>query len=262
MKTLSIITINLNNAAGLQKTMQTVFVQSFKDFEYIVIDGESKDGSVALIEKYKDRLSYWVSESDTSVYNAMNKGVQKATGDYLLFLNSGDYLVDENILAKVSKELDGSGIVYGNVFLIESPSRSWTGHYPDTLSFQHFVDGSLPHPGSFIKRTVFDEVGYYDESLKIVADWKFFLDAICKFNISYKHIDLTVSVFLLDGLSSLSANKDKVQEEKNSVFSNEYAAFMENSKELNQLRAFKNNRLVLRFTKMAKAIGLLKGVEC
>lgn len=257
----TIITINLNNSTGLQKTMQSVFEQSFKEVEYIVIDGGSKDGSVALIESYKDQLSYWVSEPDTGVYQAMNKGIQKASGEYLLFLNSGDYLQGEHILAKVADTLNGSGIVYGNVFLIESALRSWTGVYPDKLSFQHFIDGSLPHPSSFIKKTVFDEVGYYDEGLKIVADWKFFLHAICKFNVSYKHIDKVISAFYLDGLSSLAANQALIQDEKRAVFLSEYPAFIENSNELTQLRAFKNNRLIVKFTKMAKAIGLLKEVK-
>ena len=181
----SIITINLNNDAGLQKTTQSVFGQNFKDFEYIVIDGGSKDGSIALIEANKDRLSYWISEVDSGVYNAMNKGIQKATGEYLLFLNSGDYLMHENILAEVATSLDGTELIYGNVFLIENSQKSWIGFYPAKLSFQHFVDGSLPHPCSFIKKSVFDKVGYYDEGLKIVADWKFFLHAICKFNVTF-----------------------------------------------------------------------------
>ncbi|MEO5984833.1 MAG: glycosyltransferase family 2 protein [Ferruginibacter sp.] len=261
MHKISIITINLNNVAGLQKTMSSVFKQTFKDIEYIIIDGDSNDGSKKLITEKEDKLSYWISEKDSGVYNAMNKGIKKASGKYLLFLNSGDYLVDENILSKVSNELDGTGIIYGNVFLIESPRSSWTGVYPSRLSFQHFVDSSLPHPSSFIKRCVFDEVGYYDERLKIVADWKFFVDAICKFNVSYKHLDLTVSVFSLDGLSSLPANKVLIEEEKNAVFKNDYNAFIKNSEELIQLRKFKNHPSVLRFAKLAKAIGLLKGID-
>ena len=258
---MTIITINLNNAAGLQKTIDSVFEQSLKDLEYIIIDGGSIDGSNDLIKANANKINYWISEKDTGVYNAMNKGIAKATGEYLLFLNSGDYLIDKNILAEVTKELDGTDIVYGNVFLIESAAISWTGVYPGKLSFQHFVDGSLPHPSSFIKKTVFDKVGYYDESLKIVADWKFFINAICRFNVTYKHINKVISVFYLDGLSSLAANQALMQEEKRAVFLSEYPAFIENSHELTQLRAFKNNRLIVKFTKMAKAIGLLKGVK-
>ena len=98
MPKLSIITVNLNNCIGLQKTFDSLFEQIFKDFEQIVIDGGSTDGSRELIETNVDKISYWVSEKDSGIYNAMNKGIIKATGDYLLFLNSGDHLLHKNIL--------------------------------------------------------------------------------------------------------------------------------------------------------------------
>ena len=257
---LSIITINLNNITGLQKTFESIFEQLFPDFEYIVIDGGSTDGSKELIEKNEEKLSYWLSEKDSGVYHAMNKGIKKATGDYLLFLNSGDYLINKSILQEVSDKLDGKEIIYGDVFLIMSDTKSWTGVYPDKLSFQHFVDGSLPHPGSFIKRNLFDKVGYFDENIKIVADWKFFLDAICRYNASYKHIDKTISVFYHDGISSISQNQEIMANEKRSVFLSEYPLFIENSKELSNLRAFRNNPLISKFVKFAKSFGLLKDI--
>ena len=103
MPQLSIITINYNNLAGLQKTFESVFNQTFQDFEYIVIDGGSTDGSKELIEQYHDKIDYWVSEPDSGIYNAMNKGIVRANGEYLQFLNSGDSLLGENILKNVFK---------------------------------------------------------------------------------------------------------------------------------------------------------------
>ena len=98
---LSVITINLNDAEGLQKTLRSVWErQSFTDFEHIVIDGASTDGSVEVIKKYADKLAYWVSEPDKGIYSAMNKGIVRARGEYLLFINSGDWLADD-VLAKV-----------------------------------------------------------------------------------------------------------------------------------------------------------------
>lgn len=255
---LSIITINFNNKIGLQKSFDSVFKQSFSDYEYIVIDGESTDGSKEIIEANKDKISHWVSEKDGGVYHAMNKAIAKASGEYLLFLNSGDHLINNTILNEVRAALDVTDIIYGNIFLIESVTKSWTGNYPAKLSFQHFVEGSLPHPASFIKRTVFDTVGLYDESLQIVADWKFFLDAICRFNISYKHIDKTIAVFYLDGLSSLAKNQALLQEEKKAVLKKCYPMFIENSKELTKLRAFKNNPVISKFIKVANIAGWLK----
>src|SRR5690242_21925905 len=95
---LSIITVNFNNAAGLQRTMDSAFHQTFTDYEYVIIDGGSTDGSKDLIKNHANKLVYWVSEKDNGVYQAMNKGIVRAKGDYLLFLNSGDYLLHERIL--------------------------------------------------------------------------------------------------------------------------------------------------------------------
>ena len=105
MPELSIITINLNNCAGLQKTLDSVFAQTFTDYEYLVIDGGSTDGSAELIKKQENKFVYCVSEKDNGIYHAMNKGIRKATGDYLLFLNSGDYLVNDEVLSNCSSPI-------------------------------------------------------------------------------------------------------------------------------------------------------------
>ena len=97
---LSIITINFNDAKGLEKTIQSVINQTYKDFEYIVVDGASTDGSVDVIKKYSNKLTHWVSEPDTGIYNAMNKGTRMASGEYCLYLNSGDFLADNDVLEK------------------------------------------------------------------------------------------------------------------------------------------------------------------
>src|SRR5690348_17657794 len=101
MPKLSIITINLNNVKGLQKTMESVFAQTFTDYEYIIIDGGSTDGSVSEIKKHQNKLVYWISENDKGIYNAMNKGIVKANGEYILFMNSGDYLYTDNTIKEV-----------------------------------------------------------------------------------------------------------------------------------------------------------------
>ena len=101
----SIITINLNNKAGLTKTIESVILQTYTDFEYIVIDGDSMDGSKAVIQQYQDKIDYWVSEPDTGIYQAMNKGIKVAQGEFLLFLNSGDCLVSDKILEAVAESI-------------------------------------------------------------------------------------------------------------------------------------------------------------
>lgn len=256
MPKLSIITINLNNVTGLQRTFESVFEQTNHDYEIIVVDGGSTDGSVALIEKYKDQISYWVSETDSGVYQAMNKAIKKATGEYLLFLNSGDYLVDNNVLQDMSVELGDTAIVYGNVLFIECDGKSYIGVYPAKLSFTHFVEGALPHPASFIQRALFEKVGLYDENLKICADWKFFMDAVCRYNCSYKQVNRTVAAFCLDGISS--NNTEIILQEKKQVLQSEYPLFMATYLELKRLKTFSKHRLVNAFAKLTGTIGLLK----
>src|SRR4051812_11860469 len=113
-KKISIITINYNDKEGLRSTIDSVITQSFRDFEFLVIDGNSSDGGKEVLEEYKSHIDYCVSEPDTGVYNAMNKGIRAATGDYLLFLNSGDVLYNNDILARVDMEIRNDfGIYYG-----------------------------------------------------------------------------------------------------------------------------------------------------
>lgn len=110
---LSIITINLNNLEGLKKTFESVFNQTFTDYEWIVIDGGSTDGSREFIEAHQDSFSYWSSEPDRGIYNAMNKGILQANGEYLSFLNSGDYYADSETLANVFCTNHEADILFG-----------------------------------------------------------------------------------------------------------------------------------------------------
>ena len=258
MKLISIISVVKNGGSYLEKTINKIINQKNIDFEYIVIDGGSKDGSLDLIEKHTERINYFISQPDSGVYQAMNKGIKNASGEYLLFLNSGDHLANEHLIAEVVNELTEIDIIYGNLFLIENESKSWTAVYPPVLSFQYFMEWSLPHPGSFIKRSVFVMVGFYDETIKIVSDWKFFMDAICRYNVSYKHIDKTIAIFYLDGLSSLVKNESILQNEKSAILQKNYPMFIENSHELEKLRTFKKHRIVTIFIKFANFFRLLK----
>ena len=198
----SIITINYNNAEGLEKTIKSVKSQTYSNFEHIIIDGNSKDGSKTVIESHKDFFSYSISEPDTGIYNAMNKGIKVSKGKYLLFLNSGDKLYDHQILDKVSKKMfENLDIYYGDLNLIFKKENK-IQVFPKKLSFGFFYEKSLAHPSVFIKKNLFDDLFYYNESFKIISDWEFFTCAICKYNASYKHLGLIISKFNTDGISS------------------------------------------------------------
>jgi glycosyltransferase involved in cell wall biosynthesis len=239
-KKISIITINYNNVEGLKRTVKSVVSQKWKEFEYIVIDGGSTDGSTAYIESQSEHVDCWVSEPDQGIYNAMNKGILKATGEYLLFLNSGDHLISEKILEQNFKFITVQDIIYFNLNVIDG-SNTFLKKYPDQLSFSYFTKDTLPHPATFIRASLFRRIGMYDESFKIVSDWKFFIESICKFNCSYIRIDETLTTFYLDGLSSDPQNKVLIFEEKQRVLKSQFRAFIEDNQELVSLKNITSN---------------------
>nr|WP_320057203.1 glycosyltransferase family 2 protein [uncultured Bacteroides sp.] len=218
MKKISIITINYNNSVGLTNTLKSVINQSYTNYEYIVIDGGSTDGSKQIIEEYAPHLSYWVSEEDKGIYHAMNKGVCQAEGEYLLFLNSGDYLEPE-ILAEVARELTGEDIIYGDLYFIFENTERRLQKYDTSLTATRFLssDFSLPHPASFIKKELFLN-GMYSENYLIVSDWEFFIKNIILKDCTTKHISIGVSNFLDGGISS--TNPILTKEERLKVLNN------------------------------------------
>jgi len=228
---ISIITINYNNAEGLEKTIVSILNQSYKNIEYIIIDGGSTDSSNVVIEKHSDKLDYWVMETDKGIYNAMNKGIERATGNYLLFINSGDSLVDDNVLeSAISMGLDAD-LVYGNLYYLgKERKREWVPE--EKLSFQTFLLSTIPHPCTLIKRQLFDSVGKYNEQLKIVSDWEFFVLAICKYNFTYKHIHLFITDFLEDGISSNPESLKTIADERDTVMKKHFPLFLQDYKEL------------------------------
>lgn len=194
---LTIITINYNDSTGLHKTIQSVINQTFNDYEYIIIDGGSTDGSKEIIEKYSHKLTYWVSEKDTGIYNAMNKGIKQAKGEYCLFLNSGDWLINKNIIEEVVGNFSDKDIVYGDM---QTPKGVWKN--PDKLNFSILLFSGIGHPVTFIRTSLFKKYGYYSENYKILSDWEFMMIALKKNTCSYKHINKVISYFNLDGISS------------------------------------------------------------
>lgn len=222
---LSVITINFNNKNGLEQTAASLFKQSYKDYEYIIIDGGSTDGSKELVDLYSAHTSWSESAPDNGIYNAMNKGIAKATGEYLLFLNSGDYLHDEKVLENLFAGGNEADIIYGNIILDDGQEQV-IGVFPAKLLFSYFFNASLPHACSVIRRSLFDEVGLYDEQYKIVSDWAFFLLAINKFQCSYQYVPMPVTVFNLDGISAKEGSQEIIKREREEVLRKHFSSFM------------------------------------
>lgn len=201
---LSIITINYNNRDGLKTTIDSIVSQSFKDFEWIVIDGGSTDGSRELIEQYADHFAYWVSETDKGVYNAMNKGIVLAKGEFINFMNSGDGFASPTILEEIFSTSHTADVLYGymmrggldgevNNLSMMKPNLTWIDLYQD----------GLPHQATFIKRSLFDQFGLYDENLRAVSDWKFFVNAFVYHTTTSEFIPKKIAVYAEGGISDV-----------------------------------------------------------
>jgi len=190
MKKLTIITINYNNRNGLKKTIESVVNQTFHDFEYIIVDGGSTDGSVDVINEYADKIDYWISEPDNGIYNAMNKGILRATGEYCNFMNSGDCFHQNDVLEKLSPNLN-IDVIWGKHTMNKYPQP--LGYPYSNVSMLTFAKGgAICHQATFIKRALFNG-NLYDEDLKIASDWKFFIDVLIFKNCSFKNIDIIIA---------------------------------------------------------------------
>ena len=244
---LSIITINYNNHEGLKKTIPSVLSQTFKDFEYIIIDGNSTDGSKTLIEKHTSQIDYWVSEPDNGIYDAMNKGIKQAKGDYCMFLNSGDYLLDSKILEEVFQNSTGEDILYGD---LKSDYREYI--YPKQITLNTFYKGTIPHQASFIKTELFTTYGNYDESYPIIADWVFFVKAILVHQVSYHHMDLYISFFEHGGVSTQEQHMEQMNKDRSELFMElfprifpDYIKMMSTiDQQKSDLNSYRNSRLI------------------
>lgn len=200
---LSIITINYNNRDGLTRTIDSVVRQTSKEFEWIVIDGLSTDGSIDLIQQNKQCISYWVSEKDGGIYNAMNKGLQRAHGEYCLFLNSGDWLAYndtiENILPLLSGDIFVARSLYYNGQTIKGKSRYLSS---EIFSASTLARESFPHQSTFIKTSLLRNYDGYDETFRLLADWAFFMQMALNGTTDFVFTDICTAVYDTRGLSA------------------------------------------------------------
>ncbi len=195
---LSIITINYNNASGLEKTIKSAIYQNFLDKEFIIIDGKSTDNSIEVIKKYKQNIDIWVSEPDEGIYNAMNKGVSLASGEYCIFMNSGDSFYNSSSISDAFLNIKNEDIVTGKTFGKEKNDERFVHNVE--MSFLILFRETISHQASFIKRTLLIKHPY-DEKLKIVSDWKFFIETIILDNCTFKFCDIYVASIDLHGIS-------------------------------------------------------------
>lgn len=225
---LSIITVNLNNASGLEKTINSVKNQTINNHEYIVIDGGSTDNSIEIIKNNTQFITKWISEKDSGIYNAMNKGISMANGEYIQFLNSGDELYDNNVIDKLYKLNTNKDIIYGDY---SDTFCTKVFKMPHSINFRFFYKQSLNHQASFIKKDLFIKYGLYKENIPIIADWDFFMRVFFKHNASAHHIPNLLIKFDFD--NSISNNPETlklINTTRNQVLNQQYGYLVSDMK--------------------------------
>jgi len=236
---LSIVTINYNNAEGLRKTLASAASQTYHDIEHIIIDGGSTDASVGVIKEYVSKVEsreprvksvLWSSEKDKGIYNAMNKGLRKATGDYIQILNSGDVLAAPDVTERMMDALrlkiedcrlkNGVPILYGNMLksydmkTIINRDTCGDGMYTPE-SFLYFYNGTLNHDCAYIRRDLFEKYGLYNEQMKICSDWEWYVRAIVLGGEKPIYTNIDVTIFDMNGVSeSRGKNADVIKKER------------------------------------------------
>ena len=226
---LSIITINRNNALGLEKTLRSVATQTCKDFEHIIIDGSSTDNSVEVIKQYVESTNKsssktchqikWISEPDKGIYNAMNKGIRMALdgkADYIQILNSGDCLYAEDVIERMFRALkdnDNPAIMYGNM-IRDIPGKK---HSTDKCLGQHdwtmydFICGTINHDPTYIRRDIYEKYGLYRKDLPITADWRWFVEAVALGGEKPVYVPIDVTLFDVSGISETQLERRELE---------------------------------------------------
>lgn len=250
MKQLSIITINYNNKSGLQKTIDSVIQQTYTQYEWIIIDGDSTDGSKRLLTKYSNYFSHCISEKDKGIYDAMNKGIKIASGKYLLFLNSGDYLYENTTLEKVFSKNYDVDYINGNIVKVLNDKiveYDYGVHSENIICFDLLKFG-LNHQSTFINKKLFDKYGLYDDKLKLISDWKFFFHTMIFGQCSLKYINLNIAFFDISGRSNdkgnLSLHRKEKEEYLNSVLPSKIIEDYKFTLCYNEVRKYKLSRIL------------------
>ena len=204
---LSIITVNYNDANGLERTIKSVISQTFHDYEFIIIDGGSTDGSVDVIKKYENHIDCWVSERDGGIYPGMNKGLRQAKGEYVNFMNGGDSYHSPDVLDKIFSIDTDADIITGAHAGSPHPNVGKNG-----VTMYDLYTGAVDHQASFIRREV--AICYpYDEKYRIVSDWKFFIQALILNNCTFHYTDTIVVDVDMSGISNTQHELDRKERE-------------------------------------------------
>ncbi len=205
--TVSIITVSLNSIKTISDTINSVLAQTYPNIEYIVIDGSSTDGTTEIIKSYSAGISKIISEPDNGIYDAINKGIKLATGDIIGILNSDDFFNDNGVIEKVVTAFNENEIdaVTGDVQFIDTHKKSKIVRY---YSSEHFYPGRFkfgympPHPSFYVRRELFEKLGYYKTDYRIAADYELLIRFLYVNKIKYKYLKMPLVSMRTGGVSN------------------------------------------------------------
>lgn len=235
----SIITVCKNAELTISDTIKSVISQNYNDIEYIIIDGKSTDNTLKIINKYQNQISCLISEEDSGIYEAMNKGINLTTGELVFFLNSNDIFISENVVNETVKraEKKESDIYYGDIlFLYKNKVEGYIKKHNNISRFFMFND-CITHSAIFYKRSAFDKCGLFNDKLRITADYEWLLRAMYKHKLRFKYINLIISIFYEGGISTSNETRNLLKKERNAVINSYF----------NKIEVFLYSNFITRF---------------
>jgi len=210
----SIITICYNEESGIRRTCDSIVGQTLSDCQWIVIDGGSSDKTLEILSEYESSIDVLVSESDAGIYDAMNKGIERASGEYLIFMNGGDAFASDQALAWVAASPQ-KDLIYGDIFFDKVGGELAT--YPDIMSAGYLLKKMVPHQGTFYRRSLFEKFGKYDTSYRIAADYDLYVRLLEVGKVDSFHLNKPLAVFDLNGISNNSDYRSVRKQENHLV---------------------------------------------
>ncbi len=217
---ISVITVCLNAAHLLRKTIESVIEQSYENIEYIIIDGGSEDDTIQIIKNYGNRIDKFISEKDNGLFYAMNKGIRQATGHLLIFLNAGDYYVSSTVLEYfISKiKYESAQVFFGRFIWEYPPTKDIVLSDNSSVMFDwDLLELNFPHPATLYKRDVFGKVGFFNETFPMLADFEWNVRALLQNRVPFQYLDIITICFRADGFSNKPSNKPKIYEDQKRI---------------------------------------------
>lgn len=212
----SIITVSYNSAKTISETIESVISQNYDNVEYIVVDGNSTDSTIDIINKYSHKIDSIIVENDNGIYEAMNKGIRKAVGDFILLLNADDRLLTEHTVSQFINTLEhnSSADVYlGKVLLYDEKTGSGNIWNSKKVHPSSVFRGSVPHPATIYSNEAFVQNGLFNEDFKIAGDYEWLLRAVMKNKLTFENLDLITAVFFKGGISTQDEHKQLLNKE-------------------------------------------------